>query len=474
MKDRISARIVEFRSSKGFIKFKATLLLALVFIGLGLYLYLVEFPKQEKQEAEAEKAGRVFSFNPKEVSGLIVQYPNLDAISLAKGGDGKWRMTRPLETPANRAVINKIIGLTGGLEFERVVAEGPSDLRGFGLDPPQISVSLKFPDNEERLLIGDDAPASSAYYIKKPLEARVLLMGHRMGDLKSSLEEARSVHAWRKKEVAEFDSDKLDRIRLDFGSRVLVLVKEGSNWMVREPLHTQADRLAVDGLVQTVSGLTAEDFIDDKKAEQEKKFGPPRVALTLGGGSESRNIKFYRPAKAENKDDRFYAVSSPDEPIYVLKGKGLETLLQKDLYALRDKTVLNIDRPAVHEIRIQSGPDVFSLFRDDDGWRMDDRKTEADRQKVAKLMDDLELMKAQKFLDDKPKDLSNLSIYGLSEPQRQIAFYDKDKKLLGKLYFGKEQEGLIYAKNDSRPSVVLVKKSVLEAFRSKDQFIRKS
>src|SRR5580765_7881155 len=112
---------------KGLLKFKATLLLALVFIALGLYLILVEFPKERKKEAEAEKSGRVFSFFPKEVSGLTVQYPKMDAIGLAKGENGKWRMVRPLGAPANRAVINKIIGLAGSLEFERVIAENPSD-----------------------------------------------------------------------------------------------------------------------------------------------------------------------------------------------------------------------------------------------------------------------------------------------------------------------------------------------------------
>src|SRR4029077_15242350 len=113
------------------------------------------------------------------------------------------------------------------------------------------------------------------------------------------------------------------------------------------------------------------------------------------------------------KDERFYAVSSPDEPIYILKGKGLDALLQKDLYVLRDKTVLNLQRPAVREIRIQSGPEAFSLLKKDDGWQMDDQKTGADQTKVTKLLDDLELMKVQKFLDDGSKDLS---AYGLSDP----------------------------------------------------------
>jgi hypothetical protein len=470
MKDQFSDRIDESRSSKGFIKFKTTLALALVFAGLGLYLFFVEFPKAQKKQAEAEKSGRVFSFSPKDVSGLIVKYPKTGEISLAKGEDGKWRITRPLETPASRTVINKIVGLTGSLELDRVAAEKPSDLHGFGLDPPLVFISLKFSDHEEQLLIGDDAPASSAYYIKKGQEARVLLVNHQMGDLKTSLDEERSVNAWRKREIVELDSGKLQTIRLDYGDRAFRLTKEGNDWWIREPLHVPADRLTVNGLLQTILGLTAEDFIDDRKSEEGKKFGPVKLSLTLGDESGSRNIKFYRRIESKG-DERFYAVSSPDEPIYILKGKGLDSMMQKDLYALRDKTVLNIQMSAVQEVRIQSGHESFSLFKKDDGWRMDDQKTEADPQKVAKVLGEMYVMKAQKFLDESPKDLS---VYGLSAPQRQISFYDKDKKLMEKLSVGKDQGGLIYAKSDSRPAVVLVNKSILDDIGTRAQFLKKS
>lgn len=469
-------------------RFKTTFLLAVVFAGLGLYLFLIEFPQEQKKEAQAEKASRVYSFNSKEVSGLIVQYPNMEEIGLTKDGAGKWQMTRPIETPASRTLINKIIGLmTDSLEFKQTVEEKPTDLRSFGLDPPQILIALKFPDHEEQLLIGDDAPASSAYYIKKGQESRILLVDHQVGDLKRSLEDVRSVKAWRKKEIAELASDKLQTVRLDYGDRAVTLAKEGNQWWIREPLQALADRLTVDGLIQTVSGLMAEDFIDDKKPQEQKKFGPPKIILTLSGESQNQIVKFYQPARptlpvrqaeagdrqaqVKKEDDRFYAVSSPEEPIYVLKGKWLDNIMQKDLYALRDKTVLNIQRSAVQEMRVQTRPESFSLFKKDDGWRTDDQKTKVDKEKVTKLLDELDLLKAQKFVEDNPK---NLSLYGLAEPQQQVMFYDKDKKLLGKLLLGKVQGDQVYAVSDYQPSVVLVKKAILDSIHSKTEFTKKS
>ena len=452
-------------------RFKATLLLAAVFAGLGLYLFFIEFPQERRKAADAEKASRVFSFSPGEIIGLAAHYPNTDEISLSKGEDGKWRMIRPIETDASRKVINRIIGLTGDLDYHRVAEEKPADLRGFGLDPPQILVTIKFPDREESLLVGDDAPTSSAYYIQRRPEPRVLLVDHRMGDLKQTLEEKRSVQSWRRDEIIELSNQNIQMIRLDYGDRAFTLAKEGIEWWLREPLHVLADRLIVDGLIQTLSGLTAVDFIDDNKPQEQKRFGTPKAILTLSGESQSQNVKFYRQAQEKKGDDRFYAVSSPGEPIYILKGKGLDNMMQKDLYTLRDKAVLNIQRSAVHEIRIQTGPESFSLFKKDNGWRMDDQKTGADREKVTKLLDELDLLKAQKFVEDSPKDLSP---YGLAEPQRQITFYDKDKKLLGRLLIGKDQGDLVYAKSDSQPSVVLIKKAILDAIRSKTEFVKKS
>ena len=459
-------------------RFKATLFLALLLVGLGLYLFFVEFPQERRKTAEEEKASRVFSFNSKEVSGLTVRYPNAEEISLIKDRDGKWRLTRPIETAASRSDVNKVIGLTDSLEFKRVAEEKPSDLHAFGLDPPQVQVSLKFPDREERLLIGDDAPTSSAYYIKKGEESRVLLVDHRMGDLKHTLEEERTVKAWRKKEVADFASNKLEAIRLDYGNRAFALAKEGNEWSIREPIRAQADRLAVNGLIQVISGLTAEDFIDDKKPQEEKTFGPPKLILTLKGESQNQTITFYQPAPLNDKKEEghLYAVSTAEEPIYVLKGRRLDDL-NKNLYDLRDKLVLNIQRLAVQEIRIQNGKESFAILKKGDDWRMEDQKTEADKQKVEKLLDDVELLKAEKFVDDPLKDLS---IYGLADPLRQVSFYDKDKKLLAQLLFGKDQEGMVYAMSGSQSGslslhpVVLVKKAIVDLIQSKAEFTKKS
>jgi len=117
------------------------------------------------------------------------------------------------------------------------------------------------------------------------------------------------------------------------------------------------------------------------------------------------------------------------------------------------------------------------MLKKGDDWRMEDQKTEADQQKVTKLLDEVELLKAEKFVDDAPK---GLSIYGLADPSRQISFYDKEKKLLGKLLIGKEQEGMVYAMSGSQPGslperpVVLVKKAILDFINSKAEFAKKS
>jgi len=96
---------------------------------------------------------------------------------------------------------------------------------------------------------------------------------------------------------------------------------------------------------------------------------------------------------------------------------------------------------------------------------------------VEKLLDDVELLKAEKFVDDPLKDLS---IYGLADPLRQVSFYDKDKKLLAQLLFGKDQEGMVYAMSGSQSGslslhpVVLVKKAIVDLIQSKAEFTKKS
>ncbi|MBI3345550.1 MAG: DUF4340 domain-containing protein [Gammaproteobacteria bacterium] len=99
------------------------------------------------------------SLTPAAITSIRIERKAQPAIALKKEASG-WRLTEPLQLPANTGVVESLLGLTQAASHAQWVAAG-LDLEKFKLKSPRIRVRL----NDVELGFGDTEPVEGRRYV---------------------------------------------------------------------------------------------------------------------------------------------------------------------------------------------------------------------------------------------------------------------------------------------------------------------
>src|SRR5436190_17238115 len=89
--------------------------------------------------------------------------------------DGKWRLTEPKPLPADQDAVSSIVSSLSSLNADKVIEEKATDLKGYGLADPTLTIQVKRKDGKtDELLIGDDTPTGSGSYAKLANDPKVV------------------------------------------------------------------------------------------------------------------------------------------------------------------------------------------------------------------------------------------------------------------------------------------------------------
>lgn len=147
----------------------------------------------------------ILAFSPDTLTQLTLKTVDAE-ISMERDEKGEWRITRPVNAPAQKEVLAtmvKILSSLQALDF----AEG-YDLTPYGLDLPRLTATLILRDQEEkRLLIGKMDEEKSQYYAKNQAKKTIFLIGRYQFDtLNKTLEDIREKEEADKPATAEEES----------------------------------------------------------------------------------------------------------------------------------------------------------------------------------------------------------------------------------------------------------------------------
>jgi hypothetical protein len=155
----------------------------------------------------------VLSFDRTKVTGVeIVTREETLSVHTA---DGKWKLTAPVELPADSELMGEFLEKVGAARVKEFVTESPPSLASFGLERP-LRITIKASDDKGptavSLLLGRVDDAKKGVYAKRPDEPSVLLLPE---EVWTAL--PKNVAALRNKTVVEFDRDKLVRVEIESG-----------------------------------------------------------------------------------------------------------------------------------------------------------------------------------------------------------------------------------------------------------------
>ena len=134
------------------------------------------------------------------VDSITIDVPGSPAVAFAKKGTD-WRFSKPFDAKADFGAVDGIVGQVVQAQMKSIVAaDGTSDLKKYGLDKPQATVTLGAGSTRATLAIGAKKDDASLYArdLSRPIvftiEAALL------DDLKKKPEDLR------KKDIFEFRS----------------------------------------------------------------------------------------------------------------------------------------------------------------------------------------------------------------------------------------------------------------------------
>jgi hypothetical protein len=443
-----------------------TLLLTTILLGLGAYVYFVEIPTQRLEDKRETERQKLLPFDESQISEITVK-SETETVELKHGTGQNWRITRPLETEADKRQVQALLRALATGHVMRVVEENGSALSTFGLDRPSTEISLSAARQTESLAIGDAGPLSSTLYVLRASDKKVLLTDLAPKDFLN-----RTLLAFRRKEVLEFTPLEVERLRLTYPQTEIVLYsqeqKPKKKWKIRYPVEAEADSTEVQMLLFRLENLKALAIIDPgpNRDALAKTFTKPKVKVTIHAGGTDQTVKIYQPDPSSGEA---YAETASDAALYKINPASIKDLT-KELFTLQDKRLLGAELPDIALLSVKTRHAHYVLVREHDEWVLEDRPTEKLSQDAADLFVSrvVNLPAEERVL----KQPAALAPYGLTAPAAEIIATGRDGKTVGKLALGNQIGGLVYAMGLRLTGVYQARADILTQIPTPDSLLK--
>ena len=234
-------------------------------------------------------------FQLREKSVLKFSRDDADALSVSTGATrlaftksgSDWRLTAPVNARADFAAVDGIVGRLFQARMVGLVSpDGTSNLKDYGLDKPQATVTVGSGSSKAELAIGAAEGDANVYArdLSRPLvftiEKTIL------DDLKKSPDDMRP------KELFEFRSFSATTFDITSAGTTYSFTKkkgEGDNaadvWSMTTPTAKTADATKMTDLLTTTSNLRAESFVASAASTGETVA----IAVRFGEGDSAKS-----------------------------------------------------------------------------------------------------------------------------------------------------------------------------------------
>ena len=228
-------------------------------------------------------------------------------------------------------------------------------------------------------------------------------------------------------------------------------VKDSNEWKIVEPVRTDGDKSAIDAIANMFSHAEIERTIASDPAEYDVYGLDPaqgKLILIHSEGSDTLYLGDKSPTGS------FVFARKSGSPDVFLTTTTLQTNIEKDLFALRDKKVLGFEKAQVRAVDLKNKNGSFSLAKQAGEWEITSPGAyAADDTEVDKVLNRLNSERAKSFVDEEP---DNFSHYGLANPSVQVDLMLGENRAKKTLYIGDQDGAQFYAKDESRDPVFKV------------------
>jgi hypothetical protein len=227
--------------------------------------------------------------------------------------------------------------------------------------------------------------------------------------------------------------------------------KTDGTWQLVEPSQAPADETEMTSITSSLAGLEVQRVVD-ANAGDVKQYGldPARISVAFRskGQKDLRRVEFGE--KTPTGGDLYARI--PGEKRVFLVSSFLDSTFNKTPFALRDKTILKIDRQKADGLELVEGATSIQLAKKGSDWML--VKPLAARADFSAVESSLERAGSAQMVGITEEQATNLAKYGLDKPTATITVAMGSSRAT--LLLGKTENAVVYAKDASRPMVFTV------------------
>jgi hypothetical protein len=375
-------------------RWQTSVVLAVLLAAVGAFYYVYDVRMAPEREKAEGRKGRVFTAETQDVTQLTLKRPT-ESIELKREGEG-WQMTAPLRARADRGPVEEVITSALTSKIDREIAAAPASPAEFGLDKPAAELTLALKDGKQLgLLLGAKSPTGVWVYAQERGKPNVFVIGD------SVLRDAtRPVGDFRDKTILAFDRPQVTGLEIVTRDDTIVLEPADKGWKLTRPVALGADPDTVGGFLEKLGGAKVKEFVAENPPSL-APYGldkPWRVTLVTGKDKDraSRTLLIGRVETGKG----VYAMRGGESSV-LLVPDDVWTALPKNVAALRDKTVVQLDRDKVTRLDVDSAQGLVTLVRENDRWKLvAPQALPADQVEAGAVLTKLQNLRAQGFLTE--------------------------------------------------------------------------
>jgi hypothetical protein len=260
------------------------------------------------------------------------------AVTLKKTGS-KWKLTEPIDFPANDSYVKTLLEKVGGLEYENAVTSSKDKYAQYELGDSAIYVELgDEAGKKDKFYSGKPSSTYTHTYMRKEGSDEVWLVS---GSPKSSFN--RRLTDWRDKKVLELDKTMLTKILLKFPDETIELNRQiatqsqdttlaGSDttWMVTTAKGEtfKPDQKPLNRIMNTITRINSIDFKDAPK-DTMPSFSKIDFGVEVFLEGNQHEVIDFTP-KLDGDGSRWFARKNGNEnTIYVLYQSSVKNLMKR-------------------------------------------------------------------------------------------------------------------------------------------------
>ncbi|HZC35910.1 MAG TPA: DUF4340 domain-containing protein [Chthoniobacterales bacterium] len=397
-------------------------------------------PAEETAKASAETPPTILKLDEAAITKLELKRKDAEPIVLTKNTSGTWQIEKPRVFNADQSTVSGVISTLSSLNSERLVEDKASDLKQYGLDHSAFGVDITEKDNKtQKLLIGDETPAGSAFYAMLASAPRVFTMASYN---KTSID--KSLNDLRDKRLLTASLDKISRIELIRKNQTIEFGRNKDDWQILKPKPLRADSSQVGELARKLTDARMDLSGSDKDLKEAASAFARATAVVTAKVTDQSGTQELQVRKAK---DKYYAKSSAIEGAYKVDS-DLGQALDKGLDDFRNKKLFDFGFNDPIKIEMHNGSKAYFLSRSGNDWWSNGKKMDAGS--VQDLVSKLRDLAASKFVDS-----------GFANPSIEVTVASDDGKRVEKASIAKP--GL--AKRENEPTLYQLDSSAVDALQ---------